>query len=140
MKAESKTPAERLPFECQQCSDCCQGQGGIYFEPDDIPSAARLVNLSPEQFIQRYCRAEGGRYAVLAEPGGACLLLGPSGCMVHAAKPEICRRWPFFGNILERESAFEEAKLVCRGLDPDCTHEAFREFYQSMKQKESDNP
>ncbi len=125
-------------FTCQRCSQCCHGQGGIYYEPQDLPAASASLGLAVQEFIARFCAPEGSRYSVLTTADGKCRLLGPDGCLVHEAKPEICRRWPFFDNILERASAFEEAKLACPGIDPDCSHAEFRAYWQREINKESD--
>lgn len=124
--------AGRSPFECQRCSQCCHGQGGIYYQASEIKDAAQELGLSSDDFISAYCRADGERYEVLTNDESNCRLLGPDGCMVHEVKPEICARWPFFENILERESAFEEAKLICPGLDPMATIEEFRALHKKL--------
>lgn len=127
-------------FICQRCSQCCHGQGGIFYDPEDIPAAAATLGMAVQEFIARFCAPEGGRYSVLTTKGGDCRLLGPEGCMVHEAKPEICRRWPFFQNIVERASAFEEAKLACPGIREDCTHAEFRDYWLRHVQQESEQP
>lgn len=118
-------PHKRKPFECQRCNTCCQGRGGIFLEAKQIGPAASILDLEPAEFIKRFCREKDGRYEVRIGDGGACILLGPQGCLIHSAKPEICKRWPFFENILKRQYAFEEARLSCPGIDPECSFEDF---------------
>ncbi|MCB2193245.1 MAG: YkgJ family cysteine cluster protein [Deltaproteobacteria bacterium] len=125
---QSKAKKRRAPFECQRCNDCCQGRGGIFLEAEEIAPAAALIDLSPEEFIARHCRAREGRYEVLSGEDGACSLMGPEGCRIHQAKPAICRRWPFFPGILANPSAFEDARQACPGIDPEVSHEEFVAF------------
>ena len=126
------TPQKRKPFECQRCNTCCQGRGAIFLEPEQIGPAARILGLEPDEFTLRYCRKKDGRWEVRAGQDGACILLGPEGCTIHQAKPDICRRWPFFDNILERQYAFEEARLSCPGIDPDCSFDEFLAYAREL--------
>ena len=122
---QPKSKSGRLPFECQRCNQCCQGRGGITYQPEEIPAAAAILDMSPDGFIDAFLRFREGRYEVLTGPDGACRLLGPQGCRVHAAKPAICKRWPFFPGILANRSAFEDARQACPGIDPEISHEDF---------------
>jgi Fe-S-cluster containining protein len=130
----------RAPFECQRCSDCCTGEGGIYFEDADIAKASSLLGMSADRFIATYLRREGARYAAVCGRDGRCSLLGPKGCLIHPVKPKICRRWPFFPALLQDPGAFEEAKLACPGLDPQATHEQFVAFAREHGPKEDLEP
>ncbi len=81
--------------------------------------------MDPEEFTLAFCQANNGRWEVLVNDEGFCRLLGEEGCLIHEAKPEICRRWPFFVNLLTKPYAFEEARLSCPGIDPDISYEDF---------------
>lgn len=135
---DANTPiSKRPPFECQRCSQCCQGKGGILLWPEQIAPAAAELELEQEDFLARYCEAKGEAFSVRSNETGDCLLLGPEGCRIHQAKPDICRRWPFFDALLKDASAFEEAKLICPGLDPEAGHEEFKAFALKELNKES---
>ena len=104
-----------------------------------MPQAARELGLDQAEFLARFCGPrENGRYPVLCDEQGICRLLGPQGCLVHACKPDTCRRWPFFENILTRESAFNEAKLACPGIDPEVSFQEFAAFGRAQLQEEKD--
>ena len=117
------------PFECKRCNSCCQGQGGIYLEKEQIPAASKIMRMSEKEFLQTFCLEKNGRYEVKCGPDGSCSLLGPQGCRVQAAKPEVCRRWPYFEALLKVPGALEEAKLACPGLDPQVTRQEFLDYY-----------
>jgi len=119
-------------FECQRCSKCCHGEGGITLEPGEVPAAAALLGLSGEEFTAAYCDFKQGLYHIRANQEGHCALLGPDGCRIHAAKPRICQRWPFFKALLDDPGAFEEAKLYCPGFSPSASHAQFLEQYRAQ--------
>lgn len=108
--------------------------------PEQIGPAAALLGLDEEEFIARFCEPREGAFSVLCDQDGQCRLLGPEGCRIHQAKPDICRRWPFFEALLNDPDAFEEAKLICPGLDPEASHEEFRAFARQEMDKETDFP
>jgi len=112
-------------FECKRCNKCCTGEGGIFFKKKEIPIAASLLKLSPKKFIALYCEQQKTSFVVRCNKTGHCILLGAHGCIVHTAKPNVCRRWPFLKILLKDAGAFEEAKLVCPGLNPLATHTNF---------------
>jgi uncharacterized protein len=134
---DKSSTTKRLPFECQRCNQCCQGSGGISLRADQIAPAAAELGLDQNDFLARYCEPKGADFSVLSSGDGWCLLLGPEGCLIHQAKPDICRRWPFFDALLKDASAFGEAKLICPGLDPEASHEEFKAFALIELNKES---
>jgi Fe-S-cluster containining protein len=128
----------RPAFACQRCNQCCTGEGGIRLPEEGVPAAAAILGLTPEQFKARYCRPERGQWAIRCGEDGRCALLGPEGCLIHAAKPDICRAWPYFPALLQDPGAFNEAKLICPGLDPEASHQEFLAQYRQTIAKEED--
>ncbi|MFH1060623.1 MAG: YkgJ family cysteine cluster protein [Pseudomonadota bacterium] len=120
----------RPAFVCQRCNQCCTGEGGITLAEAEVPAAAAILGLAPDAFTARYCEAKAGRWSIRCGADGRCALLGPEGCLIHPAKPAICRAWPFFPGLIKDAGAFNEAKLICPGLDPAATHQDFLDQYQ----------
>ncbi|MEW5911858.1 MAG: YkgJ family cysteine cluster protein [Thermodesulfobacteriota bacterium] len=130
--SETKAQPLRPPFECQRCGQCCHGRGGIFLRPAQVPAAAAELGLEPPEFLADFCRQEDGLYEVLVDAQGVCRLLGTQGCRIHQAKPDICRRWPYFDNILARRTAFEDARQGCPGIDPEISYEQFVAHARSL--------
>jgi len=126
----------QIAFNCQRCSQCCHGEGGISLAAGEVPAAAAQLGLTSGQFKQRYCLLKQGRYSIKTNQQGDCALLGPQGCLIHQAKPQICQRWPFFDALLRDSSAFEEAKLSCPGLLPQASFEEFLAQHRALADKE----
>lgn len=90
--------------------------------------------------MARFCEPHGRDFSIVCGEDGQCALLGPAGCRIHQAKPDICKRWPFFEALIMDAGAFEEAKLICPGLKPEASHEEFRAYALQELDKESHKP
>ncbi|MDF3066030.1 MAG: putative zinc- or iron-chelating domain [Polyangiaceae bacterium] len=102
--------ANPLAFRCTGCGNCCRSLRVAVTARD----ALRLANATerplshlvewlapnevdmggePESFVEL---REGRRLMVLAQRGGACVLLGENDlCRAYAARPRDCRAFPF---------------------------------------------
>lgn len=119
----------KKPFECKRCNSCCYGQGGIYFNEEQLSAASDVLHMGQKEFLETFCREKNGRYEVICTPEGSCSLLGPQGCRVQEAKPDVCRRWPYFEALLMVPGALEEAKLACPGINSQVTRQEFLDYY-----------
>lgn len=113
-------------FTCKMCGQCCRGEGGIVVSPTDLVRITRSMNLSAEEFIDKYGERRGGKLQIRTGEDGACIFFRDGeGCLVHEGKPDVCRAWPFFrGNIVDPDS-LAMAKEFCPGIDPNCSHATF---------------
>jgi len=127
-----------LVFQCQQCGDCCIGQGGIFVKSDEVDAMAALLALPVAEFRGRFVEASdlGPRLTVA---NGVCVfLMAKNLCRVHPVKPFICRQWPFLPAILMDPDELENAKTACPGINPESGHEDFVEAALGQGAKEKD--
>jgi Fe-S-cluster containining protein len=130
-------------FSCLRCGSCCRGRGGIRLTARGAAAAASLLGVPLGDFVRAYLEpaapAKGapgpgggrrrppsageildslGSFSVRSGPGPGdpCLLLGGGLCLIHAAKPPVCRDWPFLPMALRSEAAFSELRECCPGL------------------------
>ncbi|MDR1659902.1 MAG: YkgJ family cysteine cluster protein [Desulfovibrio sp.] len=113
-------------FQCRMCGRCCEGRGGIVASPRDIARLSAFFRLSPEEFIALYGEQAGGKVKIRSGDTGCCIFFaGEGGCVVHEAKPAVCRAWPYFrGNIIDPGS-LDLAKAFCPGISPYIGHDDF---------------
>ncbi|QDU69081.1 YkgJ family cysteine cluster protein [Engelhardtia mirabilis] len=117
-------------FRCQRSGRCCTaGDGFVWVDEAEIPSLAGALGLGVEvfasSFLRRVPHPESGdlRLALRerTEDGGrgrCALLEGTNHCTVYAARPDHCRRFPYWESVLEDERGFERAREVCPGIEP----------------------
>lgn len=114
-------------FECQQCGDCCFGSGGIRLDAKGARDVAFYLKISLDELKRLYLTREEPPWNVRTDFEGYCMFRQSDGrCLIHAVKPEVCRRWPFLDGPLKDESAFNDAKAACPGLRAEAGWEDFK--------------
>jgi Fe-S-cluster containining protein len=48
------TGTTNLPFDCTACGKCCQTKGSVWMSPDEIKTAATLLQVSTNAFIAKF--------------------------------------------------------------------------------------
>lgn len=114
-------------FTCTMCGRCCEGRGGIVLSVKDLTRLSGHLEISPAEFSDYYGEPRGGKLVIRAGDDGFCVFFKPGkGCLVHAARPDICRAWPFFRGNLVDEISLEMAASDCPGIKLERGFEEFR--------------
>ena len=114
------------PFECRMCGECCHGEGGIIVNPEEVEPIARLLGITSQAFLSRFCEEKHGRLYVKTGPEGFCIFYDKEkGCRIHSAKPIRCSSWPYYPAIVSDKENWELAKDACPGINRECSFEAF---------------
>jgi len=120
-------------FECQRSGRCCSGgAGAVWVEEGEVADLAASLGLEPEVFRGRFLRTlidpRSGeprlslreRAPAGGESGGPCALLeGRNECAVYEARPQHCRTFPFWQEILADPEVFASARRTCPGIRPE---------------------
>ena len=119
-----------LPFSCSMCGNCCSGSSGsVRFTDSEADIMAAQLQITTDDFYSKYTRRRGRgtkAYFELKETrtvSGAmdCIFLdrdkirGKAICSLYGARPNQCRTWPFWPELLENETAWKNAKLGPEG-------------------------
>lgn len=108
-----------LRFTCLGCGRCCRGEaGGVFMLPAEERDIAALLGLSVAELRAR-CETRRWRYRSLRErAGGECVMHGADcRCRIYAARPLMCRTWPFWPRLLESKTAWNAAARHCPGMN-----------------------
>lgn len=78
---------------------------------------AQAMQLSEDDFRDRFMRRVGPRWSLVEYPDGDCIFLDPKtrGCLVYAARPLQCRTWPFWSSNLKSPKTWERTCESCPG-------------------------
>jgi len=115
-----------LQFSCTQCGNCCSGSPGfVWFDEAEGQAMATSLNLTVDEFYKKYARKLMGRWS-LTEVRIAgkydCVFLrrddaGKALCSIYQTRPQQCKTWPFWPELLESKKAWKEASRKCPGMD-----------------------
>ncbi|WP_372364490.1 YkgJ family cysteine cluster protein [Candidatus Uabimicrobium sp. HlEnr_7] len=120
---ESKWYEEGLKFSCKQCGNCCSGQPGyVWVSPQEIESIENHLQDNDIPHYSRYLRRIGQRFSLVERDNGDCIFLrrGEDGlalCAINKVKPQQCKAWPFWNDLLENKKSWDEEASKCPGMN-----------------------
>lgn len=107
-------------FRCRRSGNCCARPGGfVRVGPADVTAIAEHLGLSEGGVRSRFLAADGSR--LRDGEGGRCVFLqdgAQAGCGIYPVRPERCRTWPFWPELLESDEARAQAERLCPGIEP----------------------
>lgn len=83
----------------------------------DVAAIAAHLSMSERAVRSRY--VDGDR--LKTGLGGRCVFLedgARTACAIHPARPEKCRTWPFWPELLASPEALADAMRLCPGIRP----------------------
>lgn len=83
-------------YVCQRCTACCKWPGDVRLEEDEILPIATHLQLSVDDFLERYTRLRTNRQglSLLEKENHECIMLEGNACIIHAVKPSQCAGFP----------------------------------------------
>jgi Fe-S-cluster containining protein len=107
-------------FACRRSGNCCAIPGGfVRVTPQEAESIAAHLGLSVEAFASRFLQPDGER---LKEGlGHRCVFLRDgalAGCGIYEARPQRCRQWPFWPEVLVDAGLRALVLRTCPGIEP----------------------
>jgi Fe-S-cluster containining protein len=113
-----------LEFQCTSCGICCKGPdpGWVIVDEVDILRLTEELGMSTTAFGKKYLRrATVNGEAVLSlieKRNHDCIFWEDGvGCGVYMGRPQQCRAWPFWPEVVESKSAWEAEAAVCPGMN-----------------------
>lgn len=110
---------EGLSFSCTGCGKCCTGAPGyVWVGEAEIVEMAKFLEIEPKEFIQKYTRSVFGRFALLENKSNYdCVFLKDKLCKIYGARPQQCRKFPWWPENLESKKSWEELSHYCEGIN-----------------------
>jgi Fe-S-cluster containining protein len=104
---------EGLRFECKQCQTCCKNfirngkrVASVYLKVSEIGNFdfSKLDVVSPVSIVLK------------VKENGDCIFLGPEGCTVYDKRPEQCRTYPFWSELMDNKRQWDFLGKSCHGI------------------------
>ena len=103
-------------FKCTRCGACCEWEGPVRVEADEIDAIAKFLNMPSEDFIdKRTVLTEDRRsLSLLERPDGSCEFYDreAKACQINPVKPRQCARFPAFWSFPGWEKLCAGAKAA----------------------------
>jgi uncharacterized protein len=102
--------AAQVLFRCENCGECCKGEGYALVDEADVQEIAGTLGIRPSQARARFtdpdpARNPGCRILKSIGSDRSCCLLDPQArrCTVYSHRPRICRTFPMLNADTESE-------------------------------------
>jgi uncharacterized protein len=116
-----------VQFTCQSgCVRCCGGApGDVFISDDELRAIADFLKMSVKEFDDSYVRHySSGKMSLTERRNGDCILLdGAKGCSVYSVRPQQCRDYPFWPEIMKSPFAWLKEAQRCPGINVGETHD-----------------
>jgi len=108
-----------LKFKCTQCGKCCTGSPGYtWVSENEIIALADYLRLSIEEFAKKYLRKVGARWSLLEDRRNwDCIFLKDGKCTVYPVRPNQCKTYPWWPDIVATPESWEREAVECEGID-----------------------
>jgi len=113
-----------ISFKCQSnCGKCCDEPDGIvYLSENDAKRIASHHEMDVESWLQRDCKQTlDGRYILQSrEIDDICIYLDQNKqCTIYKVRPQQCAAFPWWGENLASQRAWNSVIEECPGLTAD---------------------
>jgi len=128
-----------LRFSCQAgCVRCCCGApGDVSVTHEEIRRIAASLNMAVADFEAANTRHySSGRKSLTERANGDCELLDGKGCSVYLARPQQCRDYPFWPEVMASPATWQSESRRCPGIGVGELHSA--EAIQAMLESQSE--
>lgn len=127
-----------LSFACTGCGKCCTGSpGAVWLNDQEIEALADKLQLSINEFIQKYTRLVDGKLSLIEDPVNFdCVFLKNNRCEVYEARPVQCRTFPWWTQNLKSKKDWQEAAKYCEGITSSAPKVSLKVIKESLHEYE----
>lgn len=112
--------SEGLRFQCQGSGKCCTSHGEygfVFLSLEDRRRFAKYFKISTSAFTKKYCQKLNGAFHLIEDPKNPdCMFLKNKQCSVYEARPNQCRTWPFWPEVMNAKAWKKDVADFCPGV------------------------
>ncbi len=107
-----------IKFSCKRCGNCCRVPGFVHISKTEGKRIAEFLKLDFLDFKKKYTEwiLFVGR-VLKGNEDSSCIFLKDNSCMIYPVRPEQCRTFPYWKNILNDTSELKYVKEYCKGIE-----------------------
>ena len=109
-----------IRFECQGSGKCCTSHGEfgfVFLTLEDRKRFAKHLNITVGEFKKNYCNQTNGIWHLIEDVKNPdCMFLKEKRCSVYDARPNQCRTWPFWPDVMNAKAWKSEVASFCPGV------------------------
>lgn len=109
-----------IRFECQGSGKCCTSHGEygfVFLTLEDRKRFAKFFKISSSAFTKKYCEKTDDTWHLKEDPKNPdCMFLKNKRCSTYEARPDQCRTWPFWPEVMKAKSWSKDVASFCPGV------------------------
>lgn len=105
-----------LVFECTHCGACCSRPGVVYITEQDMEAIGEFLGLEREALRAQYLVEDLGDWVLEVAEEKDCPFFVEERCVIHPVKPQQCRTYPFWPEIVATEGTWRGESTRCPGI------------------------
>jgi Fe-S-cluster containining protein len=105
-----------IKFSCLECGTCCAIGGYVFISKNDVKKMAEHLGMDPDNFFKRYVRKEGNRLRLNCDYDEPCVMQEDNKCAIYPVRPNQCKTFPAWLELIKFEENLLDACTYCRGL------------------------
>ena len=105
-------------FECiEGCTNCCSvGDGFVFLTEDEARNIADYLQRTLDEFYRWFTKRLDDRLCLVDGEDEQCIFIENNGCLIYPVRPQQCRDYPFWPEIVSSKKRWEKEKSVCPGI------------------------
>lgn len=119
--------AKGVRFECQGSGQCCVSRGEyghVWMALKDRQRMAKVLGQTTAVFTRTFCEKTDGLYRLKDGPSDDCVFMVGNRCSVYKGRPDQCRTWPFWPDVMDAKTWKKEVASYCPGIGKGKLHSA----------------
>lgn len=108
-----------MNFSCKICGNCCRGEPGyVWVTDEEISAIASVLGQEVREFKEQHVRKKSGYFCLKERANGDCVMLCPQTlrCTVYEVRPQQCRTFPFWDELMSSKNMWEKYAEKCPGM------------------------
>lgn len=107
---------ESIRFECTRCGACCRRPGWVFLREGEAERIASFLGKALEDLPSAHLARVEGEWAIRVPDERGCPFLRGDLCGIQEVKPDQCRSYPFWLELLLDGKRWKEEAAFCEGI------------------------